>query len=62
MTKFTPEQQALIEKLVDFDVEGRFHILGTVTGNVYGDVKGNVHRDVGGYVLGKVLHWGANNE
>lgn len=57
MTKFTPEQQAILEEKIEFDVSTDprgFSVLGTVEGNVLGDVKGHVWGDVKGNVEGNV--------
>ena len=56
MTKFTKEQQELLERLITFR-EGSddvFGIEGDVKGNVNGDVCGNVEGDVCGNVKGDV--------
>ena len=62
MTKFTKEQQKLLEEIIDFREDGKFdvgginigHVDGNVHGDVWGDVKGNVHGDVKRSVEGSV--------
>ena len=58
MTKFTPEQIALLEEKIEF-TEGGFNIIGDLPGSVLGnvgrDVLGSVGRDVEGSVRGNVL-------
>ena len=57
-SKFTPEQQAILEELIEFtDDNGGFNILGTVKGDVNGDVIGCVKGSVGSYIGGNV--WGS---
>ena len=53
MTKFTPEQLALLEEKIEFTEDG-FDIIGDLPGNVWGDVLGSVGRDVVGTVWGNV--------
>jgi len=55
-SKFTPEQQAILEKLIEFTDDGGFNILGDVKGDVNGDVLGCVEGSVGSYIGGNV--WG----
>jgi hypothetical protein len=57
MTKFTPEQQEVLEELIEFTDDGGFNILGTVKGDVNGDVIGCVKGSVGSYIGGNV--WGS---
>ena len=54
MTKFTPEQLALLEEKIEFTEEG-FNIVGDLPGSVGGDVGGDVSRNVCGNVKGSVL-------
>jgi hypothetical protein len=62
-SKFTPEQQEILEKLIEFTDDGGFNILGDVkgdvngdiSGDIYGAVYGNVESDVKGDVNGDVL-------
>jgi hypothetical protein len=55
-SKFTPEQQEILEKLIEFTDDGGFNILGDVKGDVNGDVLGCVKGSVGSYIGGNV--WG----
>ena len=62
MTKFTKEQQKLLEQIIVFHGDGfsvRGSVLGHVWGNVEGDVGGNVWGNVWGDVGGHVLNWNA---
>ena len=62
MTKFTPEQLAMLEEKIEFTQDG-FNIVGDLPGNVHHsvlgnvgeDVLGSVGRDVEGSVRGSVL-------
>ena len=54
MTKFTPEQIALLEEKIEFTEDG-FNIVGDLPGNVHHSVLGNVGEDVLGSVRGSVL-------
>ena len=57
-SKFTPEQQAILEELIEFtDDAGGFNILGDVVGDVEGTIVGCVRGSVGGYISGNV--WGS---
>ena len=64
MTKFTKEQQQILEDVINFDgkrvnILNRFtggFLLWSVEGNVWGNVEGNVEGSVEGSVLGNV--WG----
>ena len=64
MTKFTPEQIALLEEKIEFTEDG-FNIVGDLPGSVGGRVRGcvggSVGRSVGGNVLGNVGRnvWGS---
>jgi len=49
MTKFTAEQQELLEELIEFTDRG-FNINGSVKGNVEGSVEGSVWGDIKGSV------------
>jgi len=55
MTKFTLEQQAKLERLVEFNEDGGFSILGDVEGNIFGNVHGNIWDDVLGDIRGNVI-------
>jgi len=56
MTKFTPEQLALLEEKIEFTEDG-FNIIGDLPGSVGGDVGGGAGiGGVGGSVGGTV--WG----
>ncbi len=55
MTKFTKEQQELLERIIVFEGDSDvFDVKGNVKGNVWGSVKGNVLGSVKGNVLGDV--------
>jgi hypothetical protein len=57
-SKFTPEQQAILEELIEFtDDNGGFNILGDVVGDVEGTIVGSIRGSVGGYISGNV--WGS---
>jgi hypothetical protein len=56
-SKFTPEQQAILEELIEFTDDGEFNILGDVKGDINGDVLGCVRGSIGGYISGNV--WGS---
>ena len=59
--KFTAEQQAYLEKMIDMEgldiIEVRTRIkgdvFGYVLGDIWGDVKGDVHGEVEGNVWGE---------
>ena len=53
MTKFTPEQLAMLEEKIEFTEDG-FNIVGDLPGNVHHSVLGNVGRNVWGSVGGKI--------
>ena len=53
-SKFTPEQQAILEKLIEFTDDGGFNILGDVKGDVNGDISGDIYGTVYGNVEGDV--------
>ena len=55
--KFTPEQQAILEKLIEFTDDDEFNILGDVKGDINGNVLGCVRGSIGGYISGNV--WGS---
>jgi len=57
ISKFTKEQQDVLEKLIEFTDDGEFNILGDVKGDINGDVLGCVRGSVGGYISGNV--WGS---
>lgn len=54
VTKFTVEQQAKLERLVEFNEDGGFSILGDVEGNIFGNVRGNIWDNVLGDIVGNV--------
>ena len=57
-SKFTPEQRAILEELIEFtDDNGGFNILGDVVGDVEGTIVGSIRGSVGGYISGNV--WGS---
>jgi len=56
-SKFTPEQQAILEKLIEFTDDDEFNILGDVKGDINGNVLGCVRGSIGGYISGNV--WGS---
>lgn len=48
MTKFTKEQQELLERIIVFEGDSDvFDVKGSVKGSVKGNVLGNVEGDVG---------------
>ena len=53
MTKFTPEQLALLEEKIEF-TEDSFNIVGDLPGHVGGGVGGSIGGSVGGTVWGNV--------
>jgi len=53
MTKFTPEQLALLEEKIEFTEDG-FNIVGDLPGSVGRSVGGDVGRNVLGTVWGNV--------
>jgi hypothetical protein len=54
MTKFTPEQQKVLEKKIRFMDGDRFDIIGNLYGSVGGDVCGDVWGSIWGGVDGSV--------
>jgi hypothetical protein len=57
ISKFTKEQQDMLEELIEFTDDGGFNILGDVSGDVNGSVLGCVKGSVGSYIGGNV--WGS---
>ena len=57
ISKFTKEQQDMLEELIEFTDDGGFNILGDVNGDVNGSVIGCVKGSVGSYIGGNV--WGS---
>ena len=56
MTKFTKEQQELLERIIVFEGDSDvFDVKGEVNGSVGGDVEGDVLGSVWGSVKGNVL-------
>ena len=53
MTKFTPEQLALLEEKIEF-TEDSFNIVGDLPGHVGGGVGGSIGGSVGGTVWGGI--------